>query len=62
VTPTGLPFPLPVKYHLHFGAPMRFSGAPDDEDAGLERKVKEVKAVIQAMLNQGLDERAGIFI
>jgi 1-acyl-sn-glycerol-3-phosphate acyltransferase len=62
VTPTGLPFPLPVKYHLHFGEPMRFSGTPDDEDAELERKVKEVKAVIQSMLNQGLDERAGVFI
>jgi hypothetical protein len=41
---------------------MRFSGTPDDEDAELERKVKEVKAVIQSMLNQGLDERAGVFI
>jgi 1-acyl-sn-glycerol-3-phosphate acyltransferase len=61
VTPTGVPFPLPVKYHLHFGAPMRFNGAHDDEDAELERKVREVKAAIQSMLNKGLEQRKGIF-
>src|SRR5216683_2056962 len=61
VTPTGVPFPLPVKYHLHFGAPMRFNGAHDDEDAELERKVREVKATIQSMLNRGLEQRKGIF-
>ena len=33
VTPTLLPLPLPVKYRLHFGAPMRFSGGAEDEDA-----------------------------
>src|SRR3954447_5071598 len=42
VTPTVFPVPLPVKYRLHFGPPMRFTGGPDDEDAELERKVKEV--------------------
>ena len=61
VTPTGLPFPLPVKYHLHFGAPMRFTGAHDDEDAELSRKVAEVKATIQAMIRKGLEQRKGIF-
>ena len=61
VTPTGLPFPLPVKYHLHFGAPLRFTGAHDDEDAELIRKVAEVKAAIQAMLHKGLEQRRGIF-
>jgi hypothetical protein len=54
-------FPRPVKYHLHFGAPMRFNGAHDDEDAELERKVREVKAAIQSMLNKGLEQRKGIF-
>ena len=61
ITPTLLPLPLPVKYRLHFGAPMRFSGSAEDEDAELERKVKEVKAQIQAMLNRGVEERKSVF-
>ena len=61
ITPTLLPFPLPTKYHLHFGAPMRFTGNPDDEDAELERRVREVKQVIQAMLDAGKVSRKGIF-
>jgi len=61
ITPTLLPFPLPVKYHLHFGAPMRFAGRPDDDDHELDKKVREVKGQIQAMLNKGLEERTGIF-
>jgi 1-acyl-sn-glycerol-3-phosphate acyltransferase len=61
ITPTLVPLPLPVKYRLHFGAPMRFSGRAEDDDAELERKVKEVKAQLQAMLTKGLEERKGIF-
>jgi 1-acyl-sn-glycerol-3-phosphate acyltransferase len=61
VTLTGVPLPLPVKYHLYFGEPMRFGGNPDDEDSELERKVREVKAQIQAMINRGLEERQGVF-
>ena len=61
VTPTVVPVPLPVKYRLYFGAPMRFSGSADDEDAELERKVKEVKARVQSMLSRGVEERKGIF-
>jgi 1-acyl-sn-glycerol-3-phosphate acyltransferase len=55
------PLPLPVKYHLHFGEPMKFTGNPDDEDQELERKVREVKAQIQAMINRGLEQRQGVF-
>ena len=61
ITPTLLPIPLPSRYHLRFGAPMRFKGSPNDEDAELERKVREVKATIQAMINRGLHERKSIF-
>ncbi len=61
ITPTLLPLPLPVKYHLWFGAPMKFAGSPDDEDAELERKVREVKAQIQLLIEQGLAQRKGIF-
>ena len=61
ITLTGVPLPLPVKYHLWFGAPMRFSGSAEEDDSELERKVREVKAAVQALLRRGLDERKGIF-
>lgn len=61
VTLTGVPLPLPVKYRIYFGEPMRFTGNRDDEDAEVEKKVRQVKATIQAMLNQGLRERKSIF-
>ena len=62
ITPTVLPFPLPSRYHLQFGEPLRFTGSPNDEDAELEKKVKVVKSTIQAMLNQGLRERKSVFL
>jgi 1-acyl-sn-glycerol-3-phosphate acyltransferase len=58
--PLGL-LPLPVKYRIYFGKPLRFEGDPDDEDAVIERKVRRVVGTIQAMLDDGLRERAGIF-
>jgi 1-acyl-sn-glycerol-3-phosphate acyltransferase len=61
ITPTLVPLPLPVKYHLWFGEPLRFSGSADDEDAELERKVREVKGQIQGLIERGLQERKGIF-
>lgn len=61
ITPTVLPFPLPVKYRLYFGDPLTFTGRPDDEDAELEKKVRVVKNTIQQMLGQGLKERKGVF-
>jgi 1-acyl-sn-glycerol-3-phosphate acyltransferase len=61
VTPTLLPLPLPVKYHLWFGAPLRPAGTAEDDDAELERKVSEVKHAIESLLERGLAARASIF-
>jgi 1-acyl-sn-glycerol-3-phosphate acyltransferase len=61
VTPTGVPFPLPTKYRIYFGEPLRFRGRADDEDSELDKKVRTVKAAIQTQLNQGLRERQGVF-
>jgi 1-acyl-sn-glycerol-3-phosphate acyltransferase len=61
ITPTILPFPLPTKYHLHFGDPLTFEGRPDDEDAELEKKVKVVKGAVQQLIRAGLQERKGVF-
>lgn len=61
LTPTGLPFPLPTKYRLYFGDPLRFTGRADDEDGELEKKVRVVRAAIQSMLEQGLKDRKAVF-
>ncbi|MDX2165833.1 MAG: glycerol acyltransferase, partial [Deltaproteobacteria bacterium] len=58
--PLGL-LPLPAKYRIHFGKPMRFEGDADDEDAVINRKVQRVVDTIQEMLDRGVKERAGIF-
>ena len=58
--PLGL-LPMPVKYRIHFGRPMRFDGDPSDEDTVIERKVEAVKAEITQLLEAGRDAREGIF-
>jgi len=62
ITPTILPLPLPARYHVRFGEPMRFTGSPDDEDAELERKVDEVEAAVRALVDRGLAERRSIYL
>ena len=61
LTVTGVPIPLPAKYRLYFGEPIRFTGRPDDEDAELEKKVKVVRTAVQTLLSQGLKEREHVF-
>lgn len=58
--PLGM-LPLPVKYHLWFGEPMHFDGAPTDEDAVIDEKVDRVKAAITSLFDRGLRERRGVF-
>ena len=62
ITPYLLPLPLPVHYHIYFGEPLRFTGSPDADDAELERQAGEVQAAVQGLVNQGLDERPGVFL
>jgi 1-acyl-sn-glycerol-3-phosphate acyltransferase len=58
--PLGM-LPLPVKYRIHFGEPMRFAGNPSDEDEAIAEKVEEVKARIARMLAEGLASRRSLF-
>ncbi len=58
--PMGL-LPLPVKYRMHFGSPMEFTGDPSEEDAVIEKKVEAVKRAIATLLERGRAERKGIF-
>lgn len=55
------PFPLPVRYRLHFGEPIVFRGEPDEEDERVERKVKTVRSTLQALIHRGLRERRHVF-
>lgn len=57
----GALVPLPVKYRIYFGEPIRLSGDPDDEDSVIEEKVWTVQTTIQSMINRGLRERRAIF-
>jgi len=58
--PLGL-LPLPTKYHIHYGTPLRFEGDPNDDDGLIQAKVNRVRDAIHAMLQDGLRERRGIF-
>ncbi len=53
--------PLPVKYRIFFGEPMRFEGNPHDEDEVIGEKVEQVKAQIATMLAEGLARRRSLF-
>ncbi|MFM7143216.1 MAG: lysophospholipid acyltransferase family protein [Alphaproteobacteria bacterium] len=55
------PIPLPTRYHVRFGEPMRFEGSPGDEDAVIDEKVRLVKARIREMLDESLRTRPGVF-
>jgi 1-acyl-sn-glycerol-3-phosphate acyltransferase len=53
--------PLPVKYRLHFGEPMTFTGDPDDDDELMGERVTAVRRRIESMLHLGLRERKHVF-
>ena len=40
--PLGM-VPLPSKWHIHFGEPMRFTGDPDEDDTEIEARVDAVR-------------------
>jgi 1-acyl-sn-glycerol-3-phosphate acyltransferase len=53
--------PLPVKFRIRFGAPLRFEGDPNDDDAAIEKQVEIVKDRIRELVAEGLEERASWF-
>ncbi len=60
ISPT-LVVPLPVKYRIYFGEPLRFEGDPDDEDRVIRAKVQQVMGRVEDLLRRGLVERTSIF-
>jgi 1-acyl-sn-glycerol-3-phosphate acyltransferase len=49
--------PLPVKFHIRFGEPLRFSGDPDADDATIQKSVDAVKEAIRGLIAEGLAAR-----
>jgi len=53
--------PLPVKFRIHFGEPIRFEGDPSDEDAHIEPKVERVKTAIRGLIREARAKRRSWF-
>lgn len=58
-------FPLPVRYHLRYGAPIpvagRFSPSDADDPASVAALAAESEAAVAALLQEGLAAREGVF-
>lgn len=63
--PLGM-LPLPVRYRIHYGKPIKLHEEYPPEVLKNPAKVRElveyVKETIQEMINKGLEERTGIFV
>lgn len=59
------PVPLPVRYHIHYGAPIRtdleYRPEQADDPGAVREAAARVKAAVQALLDRGLETRKGIF-
>jgi 1-acyl-sn-glycerol-3-phosphate acyltransferase len=53
--------PLPTRFYVTFGEPMRFEGPFDDEDEVIDAKVKVVADRVQSMIDVGLAKLPGVF-
>lgn len=62
---TITPLPMPVKYHIRYGAPIPVNElyTPDqaDDPASVREAAALVKKTVQQMIDEGLKQRAGIF-
>jgi len=58
--PLGL-LPLPTRYRIYFGEPIKFEGHGDEEDEIVQKQIDRVKREIKTMIDRGLSEREGIF-
>jgi len=53
--------PLPTKYRLYFGEPLRFHGRSDADSDEIADRVHVVQKAIQSQLNLGLGQRRSVF-
>lgn len=61
IFPQIIPFPLPVKYRIHIGKPMRFDPTGLEDDETIANYVGQTQNRIQNMLNRGIKSRQSIF-
>jgi 1-acyl-sn-glycerol-3-phosphate acyltransferase len=54
--------PLPVKFRIRFGTPLRFDGDPHDDDAAIEKQVEIVKDRIRELIAESLAQRESWFV
>ena len=52
---------VPSVVRRRFGAPLRFEGEPNDDDAAIEKQVEVVKDRIRELLAEGLEQRRSWF-
>ncbi len=57
----GGQLPLPMRYRLHFGEPLRFDGDAEADDGVIGDKVWLVKQTIHDLLNAALERRTSLF-
>ncbi len=57
------PVPLPVRYHLRYGAPLRFAAAPADADdpAAVAAAAAEARAALEQLVTAACAAREGVF-
>lgn len=57
------PLPLPVRFHVHYGEPLRLHERFSDPDdpAAVRDAARTVKQAVEALLARGLAERKGLF-
>lgn len=61
IFPQILPIPLPVKYRIHIGEPLIFSGDGTEDDEEIIKMVEKVKTRLQTLIDHGLELRKNIF-
>jgi 1-acyl-sn-glycerol-3-phosphate acyltransferase len=57
------PIPLPARYHIHYGAPIRFDREPAEADdpAAVAAAAAAVRAALERLIHDALAHRTGVF-
>ncbi len=55
----GVPFPLPTRIEIEYGAPMHFEGTGAEDDGVVHGYVAQVKDAVARMLDEGARRRRG---
>ncbi len=62
----AVPVPLPVRYHIHYGAPIHvereFSPDEADDPEVVASVAERVRAAVDGLLQKGLKQRKGVFV